>query len=70
MTHDYKRNGTTTLFAAIELTRGKVIASCMARQRHKKVGRARRALHDAAAVRLRNRNPLSRCAPGDSLNST
>jgi hypothetical protein len=26
MTHDYKRNGTTTLFAAIELGRGEVIA--------------------------------------------
>ena len=34
MTHDYKRNGTTTLFAAIEMTRGKVIASCMPRHRH------------------------------------
>ena len=34
MTHDYKRNGTTTLFAAIDMTRGKVIASCMPRHRH------------------------------------
>jgi hypothetical protein len=25
MTHDYKRNGTTTLFAALELLEGKVI---------------------------------------------
>lgn len=34
MTHDYKRNGTTTLFAAIELGRGEVIATCMKRHRH------------------------------------
>ncbi|NQU43091.1 IS630 family transposase [bacterium] len=34
MTHDYKRNGTTTLFAAIDMTEGKVIASCMPRHRH------------------------------------
>ena len=34
MTHDYKRNGTTTLFAAIELAEGKLIAECMPRHRH------------------------------------
>ena len=34
MTHDYKRNGTTTLFAAIDMTQGQVIASCMPRHRH------------------------------------
>jgi transposase len=34
MTHDYKRNGTTTLFAAIELAQGKIIAECMPRHRH------------------------------------
>lgn len=34
MTHDYKRNGTTTLFAAIELLQGGVIATCMKRHRH------------------------------------
>ncbi len=34
MTHDYKRNGTTTLFAAIDMLRGKVIATCMPRHRH------------------------------------
>ena len=34
MTHDYKRNGTTTLFAAIDMVQGKVIASCMPRHRH------------------------------------
>ncbi|NJN71199.1 MAG: IS630 family transposase [Nitrospira sp.] len=34
ITHDYKRNGTTTLFAAIEMSRGNVIATCMPRHRH------------------------------------
>ncbi|MCC6507083.1 MAG: IS630 family transposase [Aquimonas sp.] len=34
MTHDYKRNGTTTLFAAMELVHGEVIATCMQRHRH------------------------------------
>lgn len=34
MTHDYKRYGTTTLFAALELVKGKVIAECMPRHRH------------------------------------
>lgn len=34
MTHDYKRHGTTTLFAAIRLVEGKVIAECMSRHRH------------------------------------
>lgn len=34
ITHDYKRNGTTTLFAALELVQGKVIGQCYARHRH------------------------------------
>ncbi len=34
MTHDYKRNGTTTLFAAMEMGHGEVIATCMKRHRH------------------------------------
>ena len=34
LTHDYKRNGTTTLFAAIELTEGTIIADCMPWHRH------------------------------------
>lgn len=34
MTHDYKRNGTTTLFAALNLADGRVIGSCMLRHRH------------------------------------
>jgi transposase len=34
MTHDYKRNGTTTLFAALDLLQGRVIGDCHSRHRH------------------------------------
>ena len=34
MTHDYKRNGTTTLFAALDVLEGTVRARCMQRHRH------------------------------------
>ena len=34
MTHDYKRNGISTLFAALNVLSGKVIAACMPRHRH------------------------------------
>ena len=34
MTHDYIRNGTTTLFAALNALDGSVIGQCMARHRH------------------------------------
>ncbi len=34
MTHDYKRNGTTTLFAALSVTDGTLIAQCQKRHRH------------------------------------
>jgi transposase len=33
-THDYKRNGTTTLFAALEIATGKVTGHCQPRHRH------------------------------------
>ena len=34
MTHDYKRNGTTTLFAALNAANGQVISLCQQRHRH------------------------------------
>ena len=34
MSHDYKRHGTTTLFAAFDVLEGKVIGRCMQRHRH------------------------------------
>jgi transposase len=34
MTHDYKRNGTATLFAALEVVEGKVVGQCYSRHRN------------------------------------
>lgn len=34
MTHDYKRNGTTTLFAALDVLQGRVVGQCYQRHRH------------------------------------
>jgi transposase len=34
LTHDYKRHGTTTLFAALSVLEGKVIGRCVPRHRH------------------------------------
>jgi transposase len=34
MTHDYKRNGTTTLFAALSCLDGSVVGQCLPRHRH------------------------------------
>ena len=34
MTHDYKRHGTTTLFAALDVLTGNVIGKCFDRHRH------------------------------------
>jgi transposase len=34
MNHDYKRNGTTTLFAALDVLTGSVIGRCLPRHRH------------------------------------
>lgn len=35
MTHDYRRHGTTTLFAALDVATGEVIHKCMPRHRHR-----------------------------------
>ena len=37
LTHDYKRHGTTTLFAALDVANGQVLAQCKARHRHQEV---------------------------------
>ena len=34
MTHDYRRHGTTTLFAALDTAKGKVLTQCRQRHRH------------------------------------
>jgi transposase len=47
MTHDYKRNGTATLFAALNTVNGKVISLCQERHRHQEWLRFLRLLDDA-----------------------
>ena len=34
VTHDYKRHGTTTLFAALDIASGEILTQCKSRQRH------------------------------------
>ena len=45
MTHDYKRHGTTTLFAALDVLAGKVIGDCYKRHRHQEFLRFLRRLN-------------------------
>lgn len=51
MTHDYKRNGTATLFAALSTVDGKVISLCQERHRHQEWLRFLRLLDDATPER-------------------
>jgi hypothetical protein len=50
MTHDYKRNGTTTLFAALNLLDGTVIGRCMRRHRHQEFIRFLNAVERAVSA--------------------
>ena len=52
LTHDYKRNGTTTLFAALNLLEGRVIGDCMERHRHQEFLKFLRRLHREFPARL------------------
>jgi transposase len=52
MTHDYKRNGTTTLFAALSMLDGKVIGDCMPRHRHQEFIRFLKKIDSETPVRL------------------
>jgi transposase len=45
MTHDYKRHGTTTLFAALDMLAGKVIGDCYKRHRHQEFLKFLRRIH-------------------------
>ena len=47
MTHDYKRHGTTTLFAALNVATGEVMGQCMKRHRHQEWLRFLRAIDRA-----------------------
>jgi transposase len=51
MTHDYKRHGTTTLFAALDVKSGKVIGDCMPRHRAKEFLKFLRQIDKAVPAR-------------------
>jgi putative transposase len=54
--HDYRRHGTTTLFAALDVANGRVLAECQARHRHQEflgfLGRIDAAVPDGLDVHL------------------
>jgi transposase len=52
MTHDYKRHGTTTLFAALDVATGAVIGECMPRHRHQEFLRFLRKIDRQTPKRL------------------
>jgi transposase len=52
MTHDYKRHGTTTLFAALDVASGKVIGQCLPRHRAKEFVRFLRSIDRVVAKHL------------------
>lgn len=52
-THDYKRNGTTTLFAALSMLDGKVIGDCMPRHRHQEFIRFLKKIDDETPADLK-----------------
>ncbi len=52
MTHDYKRHGTTTLFAALDVATGRVIGTCMKRHRHQEFLRFLRQIDRATPKHL------------------
>jgi transposase len=52
MTHDYKRHGTTSLFAALDVATGAVIGQCMKRHRHHEFLRFLRTIHRQTPQKL------------------
>jgi transposase len=50
MTHDYKRHGTTTLFAALDVLEGKILGRCMQQHRHQEFLRFLNALEAEVPV--------------------
>jgi len=52
MTHDYKRNGTTRLFAALNMLDGRVIGACMPRHRHQEFLRFLKHIHEVTPAHL------------------
>jgi transposase len=51
-THDYIRNGTTSLFAALDVATGKVIGSCHRRHRHQEFLRFLERIYEAVPEAL------------------
>jgi hypothetical protein len=67
MTHDYKRHGTTTLFAALNVLDGTVIGRCMQRERHLEFIRFLNAVErQVAADRPIHVRPRQLCHPQTS----
>lgn len=52
MTHDYKRHGTTTLFAALDIATGEVLHECMPRHRHQEFLRFMRKIERSVPAEL------------------
>jgi transposase len=52
MTHDYKRNGTVTLFAALNAANGEVYGLCQERHRHQEWLKFLRLLHQSMPAHL------------------
>jgi transposase len=52
MTHDYKRHGTTTLFAALDVLKGEVIGRCLPQHRHQEFRKFLKAIDRRTPKRL------------------
>ena len=66
VTHDYKPNGTTTLFAALTVLNGVVLASCKPRHRHQEFLKFLREI-DQAVPETRPQISLLPCAATPSI---
>jgi transposase len=64
MTHDYKRNGTTTLFAALDLVQGKVIGDFRKRHRHQEYLKFLRRIDKECSPQRRRSSSRNRRIPG------
>jgi transposase len=52
ITHDYRRHGTTTLFAALDVASGEIVHECMPRHRHQEFLRFLRKMERTVAAEL------------------
>ena len=70
MTHDYKRHGTTTLFAALDVKTGFVIGACLPRHRAKEFIGFLKRIDRTIKKHLDRRRLFSKKKPARKLNST